>query len=179
MYRLLRQLWEICLLRAGPQDLPYSPALARGLVALLIGVNLLYSATGPDTLLLPRILVAVGVLLGVTWIALTTRDRTPRYAQAVTALCGCTILFLLALMPLTWLLFALQPDPASAEALPQDPRRVALALLAVLLLGWKVMVNGHIFRHALDWPYGAGILLALGIFMLQQGLDQLLFRLPV
>jgi hypothetical protein len=180
VYRLFRQLLDVCLLRAGPQDLPYSPALARGLIVLQVGVNLLYAASTDMPQPVARIAVADGVLLGVAWAVLAWRGRTPRAAQTISALFGCSLVFLLALMPLTWLALALTPDPALAAAAQTavDPRRVVLSLAMLALLGWKMMVNGHVFRHAYDWPHGAGILLALGLFMLQQGLDQLLFSLP-
>lgn len=178
MLRLLRQLLDICLLRAGPQDLPYSPALARGLIALQIGVNLLYAMATDMEHPLARILVADAVLLGVAWTALAWRDRTPRAPQTISALFGCSLVFLTALMPLALAATALRPELPVTASSDVDPRYALVALAMMLLLGWKMIVNGNVYRHALDWPHGAGILLALGAFMLQQGLDQLLFPLP-
>ena len=172
MTRLLRLLLQLCLFRLAPQDLPYSPQLARGLVLItlalhLVFVQLLDLGEAPS-----RIALALVWLLGLPWLLLGLRQRRPRYVQTLTAFAGSGLLFMLALLPLAQPIAQLQP------LLPDTPPSAAQVLLPLayfVMLVWKLALNAHIWRHALDWPRGGAVLLAIGLFLLEVALEGAVF----
>jgi hypothetical protein len=157
--RLLQAFFAICLLRSGPQDLPasrflfWSSAAAGVLVGTLIlagdGVPLLRAllAQGLDQLLM-------GVLL---YAALSLQGRRSRFLQGAAAVFGSGLLVNLALIPLLLL---------AGGAAPQELRAQLAGMLFLLLLGWSIVILGHILRNTFDLPFGAGVILALGYFLL-------------
>ena len=172
MKSLIATLWRICLLRAGPQDLPYSPPLARTLVIVLVGLHLiavqwLDGKDGAMTLAL----FSLALLLGAPWLLLSWRDRAQRYAQTISAFAGAALIFNLILLPVQLIMGDL-PAPGS-NVLPTG-LQVASVFFMLGLLAWSLSVSGHIWRHALDWPKAGGVLLALGLFVLEIGLARLL-----
>ncbi len=164
---VLRPLFELILLRRGPQDLPYSSQLTLTLVGALLAAELLYTALLDIPMPAARLLLSLALLLGWPWLLLTLRNRRPRFTQTVAALSGSALLFTLAFLPLA-LLASAQPaiEPDSTPA----PGQLLLGWLILFLLGWKLMVEGHIYRHALDWPRFPALLLALALFMIEFGL---------
>ena len=170
MSTLLRLLWDLCRLRIGPQDLPYSVGLARALVLSSLSVDLLYAALlGAGEALLPRLLLSTLVLLGAPWLLLAWRSRQPRYVQTLSALAGSGLLFKLAMLPLALAILG-QPVPSTPEQLA--PAQVLVGWLTLALLSWRLVVTGHVLRHALDLRLGLGVLLALSVFALELLLAQ-------
>jgi hypothetical protein len=172
---LAARLRDLFLLRGGPQDLPYSLRLTRALVIALVLLDLAYSRLLDIPLPLPRVAVSIGLLLGLPWLLLALRQRRERYLQTLAALTAAELLFTALFMPLALAAIGMPlPDPENP-----DPAQIALGWLTLLLLGWKLMVNGHIYRHALDWPRFPAMLLVLALFLLQLGVFRLVFGLPV
>jgi hypothetical protein len=170
---LARQVADLCLLRGGPQELPWSPALTRNLVLLLAAVELLQAALLGLADPLPRVLVGLGVLLGAPWLVLVLRGRLNRFMQTLAALAATGLVFTVAFMPLALLVRDLPGgDPTS----PPSGGQLLVGWAALLLLGWKLMINAHIYRHALDWPRVSATLLVLALFLIELGLYQALFR---
>lgn len=172
MANLFSALIALCLLRRGPQDLPYSPPLTRLLVVLLVATNLFYTAfiELPDAL--PRLLLALAWLLGAPWLLLRLSGRRERYAQTLMAFAGSGLVFALAFLPLA---VAAADLPALAADTPPTSAQLTIAWLTLLAVGWKLAVASHILRHALDWPRLASMALALALLMLEMGVDHLLF----
>jgi hypothetical protein len=162
---LLRLLIDLRLLRRGPQDLPYSPALTRGLVLLGIGADLLlvrWVDAGDDGLM--RLVFSVLLLLALPWIVLGLRDRRARYLQTLAAFAGTGVLFTLAFLPVALQAASLpSPDPDA----PPTREQLVVGWSTLALIGWKLAINGNIWRHALDWPRAGGILFAVGLFVLE------------
>lgn len=166
----------ICARRLGPQDLPHSPALLRGLLLSVVGLQLLFAWVLGDALDAPgRLLFSLAMALAVPWLLLHWRGRRERYVQTMSALFGTDLLFGIAMLPLVWYVSGLPPPSATTP--PTGPQALA-SLLALAMMGWKVAVVGHIWRHALDWPLLGGVLLALALFLFDIGLDQMLFGAP-
>jgi hypothetical protein len=148
--------------RSGPQDLPVS----RGLLLLLV---VLYLAQGfmaggvidePDAG--PRTVVAVAVQFTVIAFLLNLRDLRVRTPQTLTAMAGTGFLFgLLSLAVLSRI------DPAN----PQPN----LALFYLALFVWSLLVDGHIYRHALSIKLGGGVLIAVLVFAANFILLRMLF----
>ncbi len=171
MKTLLAQLVDICLLRAGPQDLPFSPTLARNLIVASVVLDLFYAALLDMPQPLLRIGLSLALLLGAPWLLLSLRERQARYVQTLTALAGSGLLFTAAFLPLA--LFAADMPPLKPDVAPA-PGQLLFSWLTLFLVSWKLVINGHIYRHALDWPRLPGLLLAFGLFLLELGLDQTL-----
>ncbi len=151
MLRLVLQFWRICLLRAGPQDLPASWALEGAALAAYVAVGTL---DGLIQLTLWNALLAnvveAFVLVSITHIVLWIRDLPRRAVQTITALAGSSALLGLIAFPL---LSALHVD--------QGALVVVQALLWLLLVAWQILIYGHILRHALDASLVVGVVVAL------------------
>lgn len=173
MNALLRKLIDICLLRAGPQDLPWSLPLTRALVVASLALDLLYvTLLGSERAVFGRLLLSLALLLGVPWLLLGLRGRRERYVQTLAALCGTGMVFTVVFLPLALLMSGMPPP--SMET-PPEPGQLLLGWLTLAMLAWKLSINAHIYRHALDLRLGLAMLVAVGLFVLELGLDRLLF----
>lgn len=173
MKHLLRLLLEVCLLRRGPQDLPYSIPMTRGLVLLGVGADLLFVSmveAGNDGL--ARIALSLALLMAVPWMLLGTRRLHARYAQTLAAFAGTGVLFTLAFLPIAIKAAEL---PLPNLEVPPTREQLTIGWLTLGLVGWKLAINGSIWKHALDWPRAGGLLLAVGVFLLEVGVMRALF----
>lgn len=170
---LPRLIADLMRLRAGPQDLPCStPLLIRfALLALAVDLFAAYvlDAGGASS---PRFIVAFALTFVLPWLVLSWRNRRARYVQTMLALLGTSIAFSLLFLPLaSW---ALSSGLLQADTSP-TPQQALFAWLILALVVWKVVVTASIWRHALDWPLPAGAGIALLFFVLEFGIDRLLF----
>lgn len=148
---LLRRLLDVALLRGGPQDIPYSPALL--VVCAMVAAAVSYPAIAdfsPGGRPGPQILLLLGFNAAFVYAALSLRGLAARFVQTATALFGTDALITAVALPV----FRLSGAPES-----QTPAAV-LAFIGLLL--WNLAVVAHIFRHALSIATGAGVLVALG-----------------
>jgi hypothetical protein len=154
-FQLIR---DICLLRRGPQDLPYSiPALigvAAGCVALQLGVA--FARNLPINGVLAGAVLWLLATLGALSLILNLRGLRNRFVQAATALLGCALVFTLLSMPIALLV---GEPPITAEQM--SPLQLILGLVSLPLLIWKVIVDAHVFRHSFDVPFLSGVVIAL------------------
>lgn len=158
MYSLLNLLWEICLLRKGPQDLPSSFVLLKFLIFCyaLSGLLVLMVGLGADALLIMLVLIAADMALvsGLTYAMLNFLGRTARFVQTLAALFGVGALLQMIALPLSvWL--------QREQALASGSNAFIPSLLSLLLLAWSVVIMGHILHHAFSVARGIGILYAL------------------
>lgn len=154
---------RISLFRAGPQDLPYAPALTRVAVPLaVLAAFLQYRLTLPAAQAAVHALAWVAALALFTHLMLQSRGLVNRLRQTLDSLyltsAGMTAL---VLAPLTALAPAMirigeNPELARTEPLPALP---AIAVMVVSL--WNFLVTAHIYRHALGTGSGIGALVAL------------------
>jgi hypothetical protein len=151
MSRLIRLWFDICLLRAGPQDLPYS----RELLGLAMGgytlASLLLSLPEYPPLVAAQLaLVDAALLVVFAATALILGRKFARLNQTLMALSGTGMLLGLFALPVIQLL---PPDQPGGEPSP------LAGLLWLAMFGWNLVVVAHIMRHALS----AGFLVAIGI----------------
>ncbi len=158
MRSLLRLFWEVCLLRKGPQDMPFS----RELLALLIGLGLLVDVlrlslanTGMDFAgVLVFTLAALGLNLAFLAGLPALLGYRARIVQTLIAWFGAMLLIGLVDLPLV-LLLRLSPELGAG-----------LVFLFQLLVIWSLLVTMHVLRHTLAInPVLAGVL-TLGYFLL-------------
>ncbi|MBM3202441.1 hypothetical protein FJZ55_00840 [Candidatus Woesearchaeota archaeon] len=147
---LIHLLFQICIFRKGPQDVPASlPLLVVTLLLYLVmGVLLLAQETGWLEGIL-RTLAEATLLGGFLWTTLRLMDKRPRLLQTAIAVYASDALVSSVALPLL-LLMASTP-----EAKP-----VYLLLLGLMIWHWAVM--GHILRHAVSvrWVHGVGLAMA-------------------
>lgn len=167
MGALAARLWQLCVLRIGPQDLPHSTLLARLLVLAVLVVGMLNALVGgrDATMFVPRSLLTLVFLLAVPWALLRWRGFGARFTQTVTAIAGSSLFYGLAFLPISLMASGYEPG------LPPAPTVVAATWLGLLFTGWKLAINGHIWHHALEMPRVLGLVLAFLLFMIQVGLD--------
>lgn len=154
--------------------MPYSPPLAQGLVITVLAVEaaLAHWIGEADALIWPRTLLSLCMLVGPPWLLLRLRGHRARLVQTLIALAGTGLLFTLALLPL--ILHTAGLDLAGGP----PPGTALLTFLVLTLLVWKLMVDAHILRVALEWPMFPASLLVVGLFLLELGLDQWLQTRP-
>lgn len=167
MYKLLNVFLNICLLRAGPQDVPAASVVLALTVAAYMVVGTLVAlanySVGQAVLwsLLDTLLLAVFTYFSLRW-----RRHVPRFVQTFSALTGTGVLLSMVTWPLLMLLYR-QPEGESAAALP--------SLLLVVLMFWGMAVIAHILRNALSSSFAVGVLLALGYVLVSWKLNAFLF----
>ena len=146
---VLWKLMEICLLRAGPQQLPAAPQF---LALMLIGyflVGLLISRLSFDLGAAAAVsLLDVLLMAAFTQLALRIVAKPERFTQTLAALAGTGQLLSLLALPLIQRLYA-------AQAAGDTAAGSALAWLALLI--WNLLVLGHILRHALSVSLMTGV----------------------
>ncbi|MCC6208723.1 MAG: hypothetical protein IT488_11295 [Gammaproteobacteria bacterium] len=170
MGRLLQRYFDICLLRAGPQDLPSS-----GLLLWLSGLG--YFAAGmimsAQNLDVARAILLMGLdialLAGLLFALLWSRALLARYGQTLTALLGTgAILQLVALPIISWQQAGLAEETISTSLM------IASLLLWIWLM-WNLMVIGNILRHTLATRLPIGVLLALAYMFTSYSVTRILF----
>lgn len=153
MKSLVAGLLELMRFRAGPQDLPagWSMAVLAALAYGLQGLAADRMLDGPDAA--PRSLLALLVQVTATWALLQFRRMPNRLPQTITALAGTGFLF-----SLISILLLMQSTPTGF------PPGIALIWFGVFL--WSLLVDAHIYRHALSITMSLGVLVAVLVFAL-------------
>ena len=167
MPALFHYFLELCLLRKGPQDLPGSAVLVQALSLVYLAVGVVVGAAAGQGLLaaLVQTLMDLGLLLGLLYLGLQWMGHPARFLQAGAALLGSgALLSLMVLVPL-----GMAPSGEDAEL------RGLGALLFIVLLGWSVLVTGHILRLTLDLTLVQGALIAVAYNLLAYTLLSALF----
>jgi hypothetical protein len=139
-------------LKSGPQDLPSGKALAWTLMLLYIAQGFLASMVLNESDAAPRTILAVAVQIGAITALLNFRNLALRLPQTISALAGTGFYFgLISIVILT------QADPEKTQP--------DLALIYLALFIWSLLVDAHIYRHALSIKLGQGMLVAVTIFI--------------
>ena len=160
---------DICQLRRGPEEMPYSTRLLVVLIGASIGLDLLSERVlgGHDAL--ARSLVSTTLVLSLCWVALAMRRLANRYVQTASALIACSIVFSLLVLPL-----ALLAGPMPSDA-TLTPMQTLIVWASFAIFVWSVLVDAHIIRRALDAPFGLGVALALAWTIADWALGHALF----
>lgn len=138
MFDIIKLLFEICLFKKGPQDLPYSLWLLRLVLVVYIGIRILMLSIHFDWLnVLLQIIVDVILVAGFFWIILYLAGKLGRFYQALSAVLGTDAMISF---------FAL-PGMATIET---GHGELWVFLVVLVLVGWHWAVTGHIIRNALD-----------------------------
>ncbi|HFD91658.1 MAG TPA: hypothetical protein ENJ22_00030 [Gammaproteobacteria bacterium] len=173
MKLIFSKFFDICLLRAGPQDLP-SSTLLLGLALLLyfvIGVLLtVISVSLVEAVVL--VVADIALLGGLVYVLLWANNLLDRLIRVWTALLGSGAFFeTLALPLLAWQQQIM--DNAQSEVISLNETGVVVSsLLLWLVLFWNLIVIGHILRHALSTLLPIGIALSVAYMFISITLSQ-------
>ncbi len=167
MQALIFRFFDICILRAGPQDLPSSLFLLRLVVVLstVVGVFLNLPIRGFSQSFAIS-LFSVVFLTVFLYIGLKLLNKLARFRQSLIAMMGSNIIIDAVMMPFVYMLVAAK---AAGDSSP-----IALQMLLLSLL-WSVTVFAHIIRHSFDIRFGYGFLVSLGYLILSFLLVDMIF----
>lgn len=168
---LLARILNLCRFRGGPQDLPHRSGLLIALLGVSVALDLATSHLFEiRSSALGRSLFSTSLLLGLCWMALSIRGLRNRFVQTAIALIACSMVFSLLIVPLA----ALFGSPADEDAV-LSPAQTLLAWLALIVLVWKIGVDAHNVRQAIDAPFWMGMSLALAWTIADFALSRILF----
>lgn len=140
--KLIQRFIEICLFKAGPQDLPTSHWLMKAclLFYFMVGVTVNRVEYNWEVSSLTS-LTDMLVMVFVTLLLLKLRNLLNRYQQTITAMAATGSLIGLVGIPILWF----------AQTLDEQSQFVGFAMmLLVMVLFWSMMITAHIFRSALE-----------------------------
>jgi len=151
--RLISTLVDICLLRAGPQQLPLSFSLLTLCLIAYMALNIVLAR-----LTLPFIdpmlfaLIDVALLLGFVWFLLSFKGFYSRFNQTAMAFAGSGVIMGLV----AWALLSWQASFVGANTAVTLP-----ALLLLFHLIWNLAVISSIVRYAISislmWARGVAL----------------------
>ncbi len=150
---------NIVLRRSGPEDLPDSQfflGLTLG-VYILTQIPLGLVAYGLSDILLRTVSVSLLLLFVCVWVLLTLTGFQARFRRTVTALLGTSALLSALSTPFSLWRQAML-DAESGVAMPST------IIFAIMI--WSIAIDGHILSRALSRPYGIGLFVAIGYFLL-------------
>ncbi|MCB1861146.1 MAG: hypothetical protein H6964_11220 [Chromatiaceae bacterium] len=166
--RLLNVFVDICLLRAGPQDLPGSVFLVvlTALLSLLTGTLVIVGTFGSLDTALAAQLLDILLLLGLLRLVLQLTGKSARFLQTAAALFGSGALINLVTMPLQLL---------GSGVTSQGDAGELSGLFYLFLIIWALVIVAHIVRQALEVRMASGILISLAYFLIVNYVVQSLF----
>lgn len=147
MFELIKLLFDVCLFKKGPQDLPFSVGLLWVLVAADVSVSFLMLSIRTDWLNSAlQAIVGVLLIIGFSWLILYVARKRERFNQTTIALLGSDAMISF---------FAL---PGMASMMIGTGALLAF-LITIALMIWHWAVTGHIIRNALEqtWSFSLGM----------------------
>jgi len=167
MQSLIFRFFDICLLRAGPQDLPSSLFLLRLVMVLsvIVGVFLNLQTEGFSQSLMISLFNVVW-LTAFLYLSLQLRGKLTRLRQSLIAMLGTNVILGVLIMPFMYNLVAADLNGESAP--------VAFQFFLLLLL-WDITVFAHIIRHSLDVRLGYGFVISIGYLILSWTVVDMIF----
>ena len=153
MYQILLRLLDICMFRAGPQDLPASPWLLKLLLIGYVGVGVLAGRLlGSVSKAFVEALFDASLLGLVLFAFLNWRGLRARFVQAYSATLGCGMIINALALPLIYGIAAAQASGGVS---------VELALIWLAILGWDIAVFAHILRHSFNISLARGVMFSV------------------
>jgi hypothetical protein len=156
MYDILKLLFEICLFKKGPQDLPYSVWLLRLLIFIYAVVRFLMLAIHTVWLnAFLQIIVEIVLTIGFSWVILYVHRTLNRFYQVSSAFLGTDTLINFLALP---------------GILTMEIGRGGWIVFVIMLglIAWQCAVIAHIIHNALDqklmFSFGLAILYLLASY---------------
>ncbi|HEX4937246.1 MAG TPA: hypothetical protein VFX11_01115, partial [Candidatus Kapabacteria bacterium] len=161
--------WDICRLRRGPEDVPYSVQLLVLLVLLdfLVGVGGQLLAQ-PERLHIALSLTALALAMDAValWGLLAFKHLKARWVQSLATVVGIDLLLSLVALPLTLLSHVVEPKSFMIGI---------IVVSQMLLVGWNIGLRGFVLHRALNIGMLQGNMLSLALFMLNVAVSVQIF----
>ena len=156
MTRWLRFYYDLCLLKAAPQDAPVSKnAFYTALfVYLLVGTSITLFNQGLAVSVIVASLQAI-IFIFITNLVMWVKKTPERFLQTVTSLLGTGALIAMVAIPVVYLGTSTTPGAESSATVS------FLWMISILIIVWETVVIGNILRHAMEIPLLAGVGVAL------------------
>jgi len=142
MLQLMRIFWDICRLKAGPQDLPTGRyILSAAVLAGIIIDSFTTSIFMPkfSVIDIAKLVVTFNIVLLVAiYFLLKLIGYAERAIQTITAIAGSGLFISLVLLPGLLVMDSI------------DGQVKSFAIFILIDNIWRIAVNAHIFRHALS-----------------------------
>lgn len=169
MTALLRGFGDIALFRAGPDRLPYSPALVVLLAIGYTAVNIAVTMFSIDNFGASAILSLFELTLlgGYIYLLLRWRRFGARYVQTISAILGCGLGFSLLGLPIIWAMTAAQERGGDLTA---------YSLFSLGLVVWRFMVGVHVLKCALQTSSHVSVALNLVYLLLSFQMTVMLLK---
>ncbi len=162
MYQLLTLIFNICLFKKGPQDMPVTKALLLLLIPVYFCISLLVLILNMDFIhAIFQTTVEIVLLLGFVKVILFFAKKPARYQQTASALIATDSLISF---------FAI---PVMATLVGDGSAFSILSIIALMI--WHWLVSGHIFSQALEKPFTFGLGLALLYILISSQVIGLIF----
>jgi hypothetical protein len=159
---ILKIIFDICLLRGRPQDLPASWNLLRltVLATVLTGYARVVRVDGSGLGGLVLVIFQAAIFGAVVWMILKVRGRPERWLQSIAALYAVNALFSLMLLPVLP-----QLAEAGKHALEAFQQGAATPIGWELLFAsaadiWYLLVMAQVMRHATELSFGLSALIS-------------------
>jgi len=169
VYTILKPFLNLCFLNANPQDLPASQVLLvmSLILYLVISVALALPVYGLNVSL-TQALLEIAMLIAYTWLILVMTSHGERLTQTLSALAGTGVIFGFLALPIIYSIY---------EATGAGGVGNVWTLIAYLMImGWLLVVYGHVFRNALSSGLFLGMLVSLGYIVLTSMIIEFLFQ---
>ena len=147
MFAYLNLLFNICIFKKGPQDIPQSSVLLRHTIISFSIVSYLLKQISADSFnALLQVGVELIIIISFTLLILSISNKFHRFVQTACALIGTDVLISLFAMPII-------------ATLSLDSNNILASFSMLALIIWSWLVTTHIIRHAINKPFSfaAGI----------------------
>lgn len=159
---ILQCVLKMMRLRSGPQDLPAARNLTLVLAIIYIAQGFIAGAILDESDAAPRTILAIAVQFGVITALLNLKNLAQRTHQTISALSGTGFVFSMVSIAV---LSQLEPGEARPD----------IATIYLVLFVWSLLVDAHIYRHALSLKMSMGVLISVLIFAANMILLQAVF----
>lgn len=156
MSTAVKLFFDICLLRKGPEDVPFSNILLGLVVAASIIVSIWVGAM-VNGMQFAGFATIAELFFTFLFIKLLLINKPERFLQTFIALLGTLTLINILYAPGVYI-FLLTENNENIQTL--------IGLLAFALLIWKIAVCGHIFSRALPAPMAYGVVISIAYALL-------------
>ena len=141
MYAYLNLLFNICIFKQGPQDIPHSPVLFRlSIIGFAIVSYLLNQISANSFTALLHVAAELVIIISFALLVLSISNKLNRFMQTACALIGTDALISLFAMPII-----------ATFSLDSNNILASFAMLALMIWSW--LVTAHIIRHATNKPF--------------------------
>ncbi len=152
MSAIIKLLFDICLLRKGPEDMPASIYL----MSVLFAVSLLVStflSSAMHGFKVAASLSIVGLLVTFVFVKIILIKKSERFIQTFSAMLGVSIIIDIISVPVIY--------PLLSEKLNENAAGL-FWLLALAVYAWFIATFGFIISRAISSTLGYGISIAVG-----------------